>query len=552
MDFLSGPETTSKRVARVVRGAGLAIPLLFCVYTFLAQQGIVTTETGSFDAGTATFLCATWVVIGIFQIIWTSKTKLASLWRFIINHVLAASFLLVIVGFTSPLVYTWAILIAATHVYFRFRGLGISITSLYIVSLLDAYLDGLSAEGVLTNIFIATTVALIGGMAAAALRSSSIDQEEVDRSQEEVYLQQNHILTLVNNVADAIISTDKKGIITIYNAAVLNLLDTNVELEGMSIDEVLQLQSVTNGEFVKASTLLRHVRTVTEHDQFTTTISGEQTRLNITLSPIRGNFKNSHDGNNGYIFILRDITKEKSLEEERDEFISVVSHELRTPITIAEGTISNAQLLMKKKPDDTAAIEKAIDLAHEQVVFLARMVNDLSTLSRAERGVADEPEVIDLDEMIHDFFNEYEVEASEKNLALNIHIPTRAGYVYASRLYLKELLQNFITNAIKYTREGTVDMSVEHNVKDNSVTIRVKDTGIGISKADQKLIFDKFYRSEDYRTRETGGTGLGLYVAVKLAKKIGTRIDVRSRLNHGSTFSVTLPTHNPGDTNPEI
>jgi two-component system sensor histidine kinase BaeS len=69
----------------------------------------------------------------------------------------------------------------------------------------------------------------------------------------------------------------------------------------------------------------------------------------------------------------------------------------------------------------------------------------------------------------------------------------------------------------------------------------VKDTGIGISKADQAKIFQKFYRSEDYRTRETGGTGLGLYVATKLAKKLKCTIEMTSRLNHGSTFSIELP-----------
>jgi len=69
----------------------------------------------------------------------------------------------------------------------------------------------------------------------------------------------------------------------------------------------------------------------------------------------------------------------------------------------------------------------------------------------------------------------------------------------------------------------------------------VRDTGIGISKSDQAKIFHRFYRSEDYRTRETGGTGLGLYVATKLAKKLGTKIDMTSRLNHGSSFSIALP-----------
>src|SRR5690606_37935210 len=93
--------------------------------------------------------------------------------------------------------------------------------------------------------------------------------------------------------------------------------------------------------------------------------------------------------------------------------------------------------------------------------------------------------------------------------------------------------------AIKYTKEGSVTLKVSRHGE--HIAFGITDTGIGISKNDQAKIFKKFYRSEDYRTRETGGTGLGLYVAAKLSKKLGTTIEVKSRLDHGSTFSFSLP-----------
>ena len=134
---------------------------------------------------------------------------------------------------------------------------------------------------------------------------------------------------------------------------------------------------------------------------------------------------------------------------------------------------------------------------------------------------------------------EYHKEASDKGLHLNLDLGATLGHVQASRLYLEELLQNFITNAIKYTDSGSVTISVKQKL--GVVKFSVKDTGIGISRSDQSKIFQKFYRSEDYRTRESNGTGLGLYVASKLAHKLGTKIDFVSRLNHGSTFSISLP-----------
>ena len=135
--------------------------------------------------------------------------------------------------------------------------------------------------------------------------------------------------------------------------------------------------------------------------------------------------------------------------------------------------------------------------------------------------------------------DEYAPQAAEKGLAFNLDIGSSLGEVKASSLYLQELLQNFITNAIRYTPKGSVTISIKKQ-KDGQIKFKVKDTGIGIGKADLGKIFDKFYRAEDYRTRETSGSGLGLYVAAKLARKLNCKIEVQSRLNHGSTFSFSL------------
>src|SRR5206468_12031167 len=108
---------------------------------------------------------------------------------------------------------------------------------------------------------------------------------------------------------------------------------------------------------------------------------GSKINVYLSIAPVRLGF--GHDGTKGHVILLRDITREKSLEEERDEFISVVSHELRTPIAIAEGNIGNAKFIVEKT-GDLEAIKKALNDAHSQVLFLSDMINDLSTLSRAE------------------------------------------------------------------------------------------------------------------------------------------------------------------------
>jgi signal transduction histidine kinase len=188
---------------------------------------------------------------------------------------------------------------------------------------------------------------------------------------------------------------------------------------------------------------------------------------------------------------------------------------------------------------DAKLLSANITTAHDQVLYLAKMVNDLSTLSRAERGVADSPETIDVKELLHTMHQRYEKEAEAQKLHLNIDLGAKLGTVHVSRLYLEELLQNFITNAIKYTHQGSVTIMATR--RKDTVRFTVSDTGIGMSRSDQNKVFNKFYRSEDYRIRETNGTGLGLYVATKLAHKLHTRIELKSRLNHGSSFSFELP-----------
>ena len=385
-------------------------------------------------------------------------------------------------------------------------------------------------------IFLLITLSVVLGVIAIVLHKilSEISDKSDYKNDKKSLSEHQRMITLINNITDAILSTDEHGIINTYNSAALNLIDTNSGINGEHISQVLNLET-TDKKPIDIFKELTKSSAIRQRDDVLMKIEdGDYIRLEVTLAPVQGGDKMTPDG---YVLILRDITKTKSLEEERDEFISVVSHELRTPIAIAEGSLSNAKLLVERKM--TSKIPEAIDESHKQILFLARMINDLSTLSRAERGVADETEIIDVTELAAQINSEYSPQASEKGLAFNLDIGGRLGVVKVSRLYLEEILQNFITNAIRYTQKGSITLSIKKN-KSGEITFKVIDTGIGISKADIAKIFDKFYRAEDYRTRETKGTGLGLYVSAKLAKKLGCKIEVESRLNHGSTFGFKL------------
>lgn len=350
-------------------------------------------------------------------------------------------------------------------------------------------------------------------------------------------LEHERLTSLVNSMADGVIAIDKHMHIVVYNGAALNILDLNGSIDGKSLGDVLKPidknnQPVDIIEYVretKTSRIDRDLRIKYTDDSLV--------NLYLSIAPVYRGY--GQTGQGGYVLVVRDITHEKSLEEERDEFISVVSHELRTPIAIAEGNISNAQFIASK-PANITDIQKMLNSAHEQILFLAGMINDLATLSRAERGKLNvEIESINAHDLVKELIANYEPDAKQKGLTITAELSPRLELLQSSKLYVREILQNFITNSLKYTEKGGVTVGAQP--KDEGVLFTVIDTGIGISKGDQERIFDKFFRSEDFRTRKTNGTGLGLYVTMKLARLLHADINVKSTLNKGSTFSIFIP-----------
>ena len=347
--------------------------------------------------------------------------------------------------------------------------------------------------------------------------------------------------SLINSMADGVLAVDDKVEIVLYNGAALNILDINGTISKQPLRKFLKLYD-KNGRSVDITSLIQksHVATQTR-DYVLHYDDHSRANLYLSIAPVRLGY--GTQGDKGFVILLRDITREKSLEEERDEFISVVSHELRTPIAIAEGNISNAEFILKKSAITDPAVVDALRLAHNQVLFLSDMINDLATLSRAERGkLVLELTEVNVHKLCSDLVTSYASSAGAKDLSLRADLHPHLETLSTSELYLKEILQNFVTNAIKYTERGSVTIGAQP--KDKGVIFVVSDTGIGISKADQEKVFDKFFRSEDYRTRSTNGTGLGLYVTMKLARLLHADITLQSELNHGSIFSIFVPNLN--------
>jgi two-component system, OmpR family, phosphate regulon sensor histidine kinase PhoR len=513
-------------------------PLVMVTFGFLVRAGVADDRYYASDFLLLT-ITATYTITSAITFWYIERFKASTAFHVAtttIFHVLTIAYIVFVSGFLNVFIAIWIPLMISAELRFKMRGFLASFAALFVAGGLMLVLYDMPQS---EQLAILQAMLIIGAISFAIARIHSItdrERERLAKSREQEIYQREQLMALINSMGDAVVATDENGIIKVYNSTLLNLLDTNLNLTGKSIGKVLNIKD-SNQQPVNLIDEVRSRKSVfSRSDVGHYFEDGDVVKLYINVAPIQPGYRSRAE--RGFIFILRDITKEKTLEEERDEFVSVVSHELRTPVTIAEGNLSNIRLMFDHKADATM-IRSAVDDAHDHIVYLAKLVNDLATLARAERGTAGAPETVDLSTMLQDLYTTYLPQAEAKKLKMNLDIAPKLGDVTTNKLYLQEIMQNLITNSLKYTREGAVTLRGTRT-KD-FIAVSVADTGIGISMSDQKRIFQKFYRSEDYRTRESSGTGLGLYVCRKLAEKIGLRIEVVSRLNHGSTFTVIIP-----------
>lgn len=245
----------------------------------------------------------------------------------------------------------------------------------------------------------------------------------------------------------------------------------------------------------------------------------------------------------GTAVVVEDITEAKLLERTKDEFFSIASHELRTPLAAIRGNAAMLQQYFGDKLEDTD-MREMIDDMRASSVRLIKIVNDFLDVSRLEqKRVEFKKESFDLVLLIKESLQDLEGTASERSLYLKFVEPKgEMPKAMGDRDRAREVFINLVGNAIKYTDKGGA--TVEVKKRGGFLKVFINDTGIGIPKESQKLLFRKFQQaSEKILTRDvTQGTGLGLYISKLLIENMGGEIRLeRSEKGEGSTFSFSLP-----------
>jgi heavy metal sensor kinase len=235
------------------------------------------------------------------------------------------------------------------------------------------------------------------------------------------------------------------------------------------------------------------------------------------------------------------------------QFSSDASHELKTPLTILRGEVEVA-LRKERAP---AEYQKVLKSNLEEVHRMAQIVEDLLLLSRADNGeIQLSLKEIDLADILNEMVPQARFLAQPQNLLLQAFLPEEKITILGDSLRIRELLLNLIENAVKYSEDGgqvTIHLSKQNSAaswdkKENGFAeIRVTDTGIGIAKEDQERIFDRFFRVDKARSREQGGSGLGLSICKWIVEAHQGKIAVESDLEKGSSFIVLLPLYHGSD-----
>lgn len=291
---------------------------------------------------------------------------------------------------------------------------------------------------------------------------------------------------------------------------------------------------------------LRTRSTVKDSRGLLTTKSGKLVPISLIVSPV---VQDVSKMTTGVLGVLRDITSERMEENRRSEFVSTASHEMRTPIAAIEGYLALA-LNPKVAVVDNRG-RGLLEKAHAATKHLSQLFVDLLTSAKAEDGrLASYPKVIELGEVLEQIADASRFSAQKKGLELRYVLSTgneiRGGrvvrplfYVYVDPNRIREVLQNLVDNAVKYTAEGSITIALTGDA--SVVQVQVRDSGIGIPEEDIPHLFQKFYRVDNSMTRSVGGTGLGLFIGKKIVELYNGRIWVESQVNKGSTFFINLP-----------
>ncbi len=331
-----------------------------------------------------------------------------------------------------------------------------------------------------------------------------------------------------SGIREAIIVTDATGDIIMVNPAASRMFHING-----SMFKSRPLRHLSDSKLQELFARVHSTRFTLHKEELSLTTTKGARIMQISSMPLT-----KEEQFEGTVFVLNDITKLRNLEKIRRDFVASVSHELRTPLSVITGYTETLLDGAMYDPEHATAFLQTILQATEQ---LTALVNDVLDLSRIESGHIEYTfSAVDLKHMVQKSVDLLRPSLDKKQIRLDIRIPDTLPPVYADPRYLDIVIRNLLDNAIKYVDDRNGKIRISAFRSNDDIRLEIEDNGIGISKSDLGRIFERFYRVDKARSRERGGTGLGLAIVKHIVMAHKGDVEVRSRVNEGSLFSVIL------------
>lgn len=357
--------------------------------------------------------------------------------------------------------------------------------------------------------------------------------EERDRRLLEIVNEKSKLLTIVNSMADGVLVINRDQQLVLWNPMAIKMLNLpgNPEV-GKNINQIIPQHNLI--EIIN--------KAIHPGSSKYTTISEEIELKEPAPHTLMANVSVVRDEGGemlGVVSILRDITQLKEIDRIKSQFVSMVAHELRAPLSAIEGFLS--AYLTGAAGNNPEFNKQMLERAKQRAHSLLELVNDLLQISRMEsQRVVRKKELLDITKIIANTVELFDSEAKAMAIEIKMNLPESCPPIEADRSEMEQLFSNLVSNAIKYNVEqGKISINVEP--KNGCLKIEVADTGIGIDKDDLSQVFDDFFRASRPETRYVTGTGLGLSIVKKIVESHFGRIEVKSKLNEGTTFIIKFP-----------
>lgn len=355
---------------------------------------------------------------------------------------------------------------------------------------------------------------------------------------------------ILSAIQDGVMMVGRDNLIHLLNPAASDILGwPPKDAMGLDFHNVLALVNEKGEPYPPEthpfSQAMATGRAIRDNHSFLVTRNGKRIPVSILVSPV---ISSKERGVDSVVGVFRDISKEKQEEAQRSDFVSTASHEMRTPLAAIEGYLSLALNPKTAKLDDNA--RNYLQKAAESTKHLGSLFQDLLTSSKAEDGrLISYPAAVEMGEILQKAAEAGQFRAHEKGLTLQYVVSSdqdKGGkvirplyYTYVDPNRIREVIQNLIDNAIKYTMEGGIVIRLTGD--DSTIQMQIQDSGSGVPAEDIPHLFQKFYRVDNSATRTVSGTGLGLFICKKIVELYNGRIWVESDLGKGSTFFINLP-----------